>query len=200
VKNSLHIGMLIVLEGIDGTGKSTLAKKLAEYFESIGQEVVLSHEPTNGKWGQKIRATATTGRLSAAEELDYFLLDRKEHVANLINPSIAAGKVVILDRYYFSNIAYQGARGANQQEIRQQNEDFAPKPDLLFILDLDVDTALTRINARDSANEFEKRDNLQRCRDIFLTFNDEPFAHVIDAKNSSEIVAKEAIQLLESTK
>ena len=141
-------GLFIVLEGIDGTGKSTQGGLLAEWFRAQGREVVASREPTDGPWGREIRATAATGRLSPQDELDLFLKDRRQHVEELIAPALAAGKVVILDRYYFSTMAYQGMRGFDPAEIRRQNEEFAPKPDLLFILDLDVVTALSRIGAR----------------------------------------------------
>ena len=183
-------GLLIILEGIDGTGKSTQAKRLGTWFESRGREVVLSREPTDGPWGRKLRESAATGRLSPEDELEYFLKDRRQHVEELIQPALDAGKVVILDRYYFSTMAYQGARGFDPAEIRRKNEEFAPRPDLLVILDLNVDTALERIGARgDTANEFEKRESLQRCREIFLSLKDEPFARVVDSGRSLDDVA-----------
>lgn len=183
-------GLFIVLEGIDGTGKSTQVRRLAEWFISLGREVVLSREPTDGPWGRKLRESAATGRLPADEELQYFLNDRRQHVAETIAPALAAGKVVILDRYYFSTMAYQGARGFDPAEIRRLNEEFAPRPDLLLILDLDVDTAHQRIGHRgDSTNEFEKRGSLQRCREIFLSLKDEPFVRVIDSSGTFDEVA-----------
>jgi dTMP kinase len=175
-------GLLIVIEGIDGTGKSTQARRLGEWFESRGREVVPSREPTDGPWGRKLRESAATGRLSPQDELQYFLNDRRQHVEEKIAPALAEGKVVILDRYYFSTMAYQGARGYDPAEIRRMNETFAPAPDLLLILDLDVETAHQRIGHRgDSANEFEKHESLARCREIFLSLKDEPFARVIDS-------------------
>ena len=183
-------GLFIVLEGIDGTGKSTQAKRLGEWLAALGREVVLSREPTAGPWGQKVRESAATGRLSPEDELQYFLNDRRQHVEELISPSLAAGKVVILDRYYFSTMAYQGARGFDPAEIRRKNEEFAPVPDLLLIMDLDVDSALERIGARgDTANEFEKRENLERCREIFLSLKDEGFVRVIDTRGTLDEVA-----------
>jgi len=183
-------GLFIVIEGIDGTGKSTQVKRLGDWFASQGREVVLSREPTAGPWGTKLRESAATGRLSPADELQYFLNDRQQHVAELISPSLAAGKVVILDRYYFSTMAYQGARGFDPAEIRVKNEAFAPVPDRLLIMDLDVDIALQRIGARgDTANEFEKRDSLQRCREIFLSLKDEPFVRVIPSQGTLDEVA-----------
>ncbi len=182
-------GLFIVLEGIDGTGKSTQSKLLAEWLRTRGREVVTSREPTDGPWGRQIRATATSGRLSPEEELELFLKDRRQHVEELIRPALAAGKVVILDRYYFSTMAYQGCRGFDPAEIRRRNEAFAPPPDLLFILDLDVDTALSRIGGRgDAANEFEKRDALAKCRETFLSLASEPFARLVPVDSPPEAV------------
>jgi dTMP kinase len=190
-------GLFIVIEGIDGTGKSTQSKRLAEWFRSRGREVVLSREPTDGPWGKKLRESATTGRLSAEEELECFLNDRREHVEMSIKPALAEGKVVILDRYYFSTMAYQGARGFDPAEIRLRNEAFAPQPDLLLILDLSVESAHGRIGARgDTANEFEQRDTLSRCREIFLSLRDEPFACVIDAELSLNVVTADILSVV----
>ena len=175
-------GYLIVIEGIDGTGKSTQATMLAEALRKSGREVVQSFEPTNGPWGKKLRESATTGRLSIEDELEYFINDRREHVEQLIIPTIKSGGIVILDRYYFSTMAYQGARGIDPEAIRVRNETFAPQPDILIILDLDVDIALQRIGVRDGqANEFEKRESLDFCRKLFLSLKDETYAYVIDA-------------------
>ena len=187
-------GLFIVIEGIDGTGKSTQAKRLGEWFAAQGREVVLSREPTAGPWGKKVRESGDTGRLSPEDELQYFLNDRRQHVEELIAPSLAAGKVVILDRYYFSTMAYQGARGFDPGEIRRKNEAFAPVPDLLLIMDLEVDIALSRIGARgDTANEFEKRENLERCREIFLSLQHENFTRVISAAGSYDEVARQVL-------
>ena len=190
-------GLFIVIEGIDGTGKSTQSKRLSEWFRSRGRAVVLSREPTDGPWGKKLRESATTGRLSAEEELECFLNDRREHVEMSIKPALAEGKVVILDRYYFSTMAYQGARGFDPSEIRRRNEAFAPQPDLLLILDLSVESAHGRIGARgDTANEFEQRDTLTRCREIFLSLRDEPFACVIDAEPSLNEVTADILSVV----
>lgn len=185
-------GIFIVLEGIDGTGKSTQAARLAAWFRERGRDVVQSREPTDGPWGKKLRESAATGRLSPQDELEFFLRDRRQHVDEVIAPALAAGKVVILDRYYFSTMAYQGARGFDPAEIRRRNEEFAPVPDLLLILDLDVDTALDRIGARgDSANEFEKRGNLVRCREIFRSLAGENFVETINTSGSMDEVSRD---------
>ena len=189
--------MFIVIEDIDGTGKSTQAKRLAEHFTAKGRQVTLSREPTDGPWGTLLRNSGDTGRLSPEEELETFLKDRRQHVEELISPALAAGHVVILDRYYFSTMAYQGSRGFDPKKIREDNEAFAPVPDTLLILDLDVGTALTRIGSRgDTANEFEHRASLNRCREIFLTLKDEPFAKIIDASASTDKVTKNILAAL----
>lgn len=180
--------MFIVFEGIDGTGKSTQVQLLAETLRSRGLKVVTSKEPTDGPHGTRLRQSAETGRLSAQEELDLFQEDRREHVAELIQPTLEEGGTVILDRYYFSTMAYQGVRGFDPAEIRAINEAFAPQPDLVIILTLDLETALARIGVRDgAANEFEQRDALQKCHEIFEDLDDE-FIHRIDAGRTVEEV------------
>jgi dTMP kinase len=162
--------------------------------------VVLSREPTDGPWGKKLRESAATGRLSPQDELQYFLNDRRQHVDEKIKPALASGKVVILDRYYFSTMAYQGSRGFDPAEIRRLNEEFAPVPDLLLILDLDVDAAHRRIGHRgDSVNEFEKRESLERCREIFLSLANEGFVRMIDSNATEEEVGVRIRRAVEET-
>lgn len=183
-------GLFIVIEGIDGTGKSSQVQRLAEWFREQGREVIVSREPTDGFWGAKLRASAMTGRLTGDQEIEYFINDRREHVEHVISPALREGNVVILDRYYFSMMAYQGARGYDPKMIREQNEVFAPVPDILLILDLEVRLAHQRIGKRgDEVNEFEKMESLERCREIFMTVAHEPFVHVIDASGDFDQVA-----------
>jgi len=191
-----YSGLFIVIEGIDGTGKSTQAKMLQKALQDTGAIVVLDHEPSDGPYGKILRESATTGRLSPQDELDLFHKDRKHHVDELILPALERGETVILDRYYFSTMAYQGQRGFDREEIRKTNLGFAPNPDILFILDLEVDEARKRIGTRgDTTNEFEKRDALQYCRDTFLSVSDADFAHIIDASKSIEEVHKELVTI-----
>ena len=178
--------MLIVIEGIDGTGKSTQARLLAGALRDRGHRVIQSREPTDGPYGTRLRESATSGRLSPEEELQLFHQDRREHVETLIAPALEAGEIVILDRYYFSTMAYQGVRGFDPSEIRRINEEFAPRPGLLFLLGLPVDVALERVGVRDGqANEFEQREALQLCSDIFASIKDS-FVRNIDATRSIE--------------
>lgn len=146
-------GFLIALEGVDGSGKSTQAEMLAASLKKDGHQVVLTQEPTNGPAGQKLQAylLGPSRNLSPAEELDLFMEDRREHVAQIIKPALERGNVVITDRYYYSSVAYQGALGLDPNDILAANEAFAPVPDLVFILELSVTEALARLAKKGKA-------------------------------------------------
>ena len=177
-------GWLVVVEGIDGAGKSTVLRRLATHCAERGLACVTSAEPTRGPWGMKLRQSMTEGRLSIEEELDLFLKDRAEHVEQLVRPSLAAGKVVLLDRYYLSTAAYQGARGADPETILEANEKFAPKPDLVLLLDFDPAGGLARIRARgDAPNTFEEAEQLRAVRKIFLGL-ERAFIRRVDASRA----------------
>ena len=196
---SEYPGSLIVFEGIDGTGKSTQIELLAKALQDRGEVVVVSREPTNGPYGQKLRASMSEGRLSPEEELALFHDDRRDHVEHLILPALAAGKVVILDRYYFSTMAYQGSRGFDPQKIREENESFAPVPHHLFLLELPVEIALERIGGRDgSGNTFEQEENLRSCDTIFKTLSGN-YVHRVDANQTPESMHRDILAHLASS-
>ena len=163
-------GVFIVFEGIDGAGKSTQIRRLGARLREAGEEPVLSREPTDGPWGRRIRESATTGRMTAEEELRSFIQDRTEHLEGLVIPALQAGKIVILDRYFYSTIAYQGSRpGGDPASVRQLMESLFPSPDLVLWFDLEPDLALGRITSSrgEVPNEFERREGLERAREVF---------------------------------
>ncbi len=179
-------GVLVAFEGIDGAGKTTQATLLADSLRAIGLDVVSSKEPTTGPHGQRLRESAWAGRLEPAEELEMFIADRREHVAGLILPSLQAGKIVILDRYYFSTAAYQGIRGLDWEAIIARNETFAPQPDVLFMLDIEPALGVGRVNERDGrANQFEKLGDLEKARLIFRQLS-RPYLKRLDGTRSKE--------------
>ena len=187
---STPLAFLLVIEGIDGAGKSTVAGTLAEHCRARGFAVTQSREPTSGKWGMQLRQSAQTGRLPLAEELDLFIRDRMEHVETLIRPAIERGEIVILDRYYLSTAAYQGARGADPEAILLRNEQFAPKPDLVLLLDFDPAAGLERIRARgDQPDDFEAEQALIAVRRVFLGLK-RPFIRIIDAALPADEVSR----------
>lgn len=163
-------GLLIVFEGIDGTGKTTQLTMLADKLTGMGCNVVATREPTDGKYGQKIRQLyADRNSCSPEEELSLFIEDRKEHVNKVISPALASGKVVISDRYYLSTAAYQGAAGHDPEEILKQNEAFAPQPDLVLHLVVPISVGVHRIkNLRnETLNDFEKEESLKKVSRVF---------------------------------
>lgn len=182
-------GWLIVFEGIDGSGKSTQIAKLAAYLRDKGYEVVCFQEPTQGRWGRLIRRKARqAASLSPEEELRLFLLDRRENVAKNLQPALRQKKVVLLDRYYFSTMAYQGARGLDVEEIRKRNEAFAPPPDLVFILLVEPREGLQRIKNRQRAELlFEEENYLRQVNKLYASFKGENIIQ-LDASASPEKV------------
>ena len=190
-------GFLLVLEGIDGAGKSTLGRRLATHAHAHGLTAVISREPTDGPHGTALRQSAKTGRLSLADEFDLFLKDRAEHVATLIRPALARGEIVILDRYYLSSAAYQGARGADPAEIIARNETFAPRPDLVLLLDIDPLGGTGRILRRgDQPDDFEAVTYLAKVREIFLSLP-QPFIRRINAARPADEVFGEAVRIFD---
>jgi len=163
------MGLLIAIEGIDGAGKTTQVGLLGEALKAAGEAVVLSKEPTDGPWGQRIRQSAQTGRLPLEQELEAFVEDRKEHIEHTVQPALADKKIVVLDRYFYSTVAYQGARGADRVELLDRMKSFAPVPDLVLLLDVEPVLAVARIanGRRDIPNEFEKADELTAVRGVF---------------------------------
>jgi len=161
-------GWLVAFEGVDGAGKSTQLRLLGERLRLRGIEWLATREPTDGPWGVKIRASAQSERMSPNDELDAFVADRRQHVDEVIAPALAAGKVVLIDRYYFSTVAYQGARGLEIDAVYAANA-FAPEPDLLFVFDLDPSIGLARVAKRGVADLFEKEDEQRRVREIFAS-------------------------------
>lgn len=196
-KSKKDRGRLIVFEGIDGTGKSTQIKLLSEYLEKNGIGVVTSFEPTRGKWGMRVREAALSGkRLPLKEEINCLLKDREEHVNCFINPALNEGKWVLLDRYYLSMMAYQGASGGCSDEIKKQNEAFAPIPDVAFLLDLPVETSLFRMKKRgNEADAFENEEFLRRCAAEYAKMS-QPWIRHVDAEESVENVQQQIIQTI----
>jgi dTMP kinase len=192
VEKTNRRGILIVFEGIDGAGKSTRARALLRGLRARGIDAVAFREPTRGKWGRELKRKAkTAGSLTPEQELALFIKDRRENVARNLGPALRAGRVVILDRYYFSTIAYQGAKGLDPDRIRRLNERFAPKPRLVFLLDLGAAEGLARISGRKRKDAlFERESYLRRVRRIFRQFRGPKFVPLDARKNRRELGAE----------
>jgi dTMP kinase len=139
----------------------------------------------------------TAGSLTPEEELDLFVRDRQENVQKNIRPALSAKKVVILDRYYFSTIAYQGAKGIDPAYIKRLNERFAVKPDLVIILDIEAGRGLGRIQNRKRKDLlFERERYLARVRRIFSGFRGRKFIHLDAARPKEELAGEIAGQVI----
>ena len=170
---------LIAFEGIDGAGKSTQIARLADWLGKRGHKTLVTCEPTHHGHGKRIREAVP--RLSPKEEREAFVLDRRDHIETTIQPALQEGMIVLCDRYYYSSMAYQGTRLSDHfglsddaamdalfEDIRQENEAFAPTADMLILFDMSVDEALKRIaQNRPNVDSFETRDNLLRVQSAF---------------------------------
>lgn len=178
-------GRLVALEGIDGAGKSEQLHRLGRWLRARGLSVVETCEPTEGEWGRRYRAWAR-GEFDASPEevLEFFVEDRREHVARVIRPGLAAGSIVLCDRYVHSTLAYQAAQGiAPAQLARRFEREQFPEPDLVLWLRLSPDEALRRLGG-DAVERFERRNVLVRVDREYARLGLDP----IDATGSPEQV------------
>ena len=178
----LKLPIFIVLEGIDGSGKTTLIERLYSYYYNRNIPVVKLREPTDGVWGIKIKEMLKNDKPpDANEQVNLFLLDREEDVQQNILPALKVGKLILMDRYYYSNAAYQGAFNITPASILTENRNKRfPKPDRVYLIDIDPDDALLRIAARNKSKEedrdvFEKKHFLQKVRENYLSICDDSF-------------------------
>lgn len=188
-------GFFIAFEGIDGLGKSTQIARLADFLTSQGLRVRRTREPTDSEYGREIRRIAASGRegVTLDVELELFLKDRELDVRQNILPGLDAGEVVLVDRYFYSNIAYQGALGLDVSVIRAANESRFPAPDLVLLMDALPATGIARIHAgRGEANNlgYEQADYLEKVRANFHAMRDANIVR-IDAEREADAIADE---------
>ena len=180
------IEVLVNLEGIDGCGKSTQSKLLLEKLEGEGEKVIILKEPTKRPHGQKLWDVLHGKRKATNEEiLELFVLDRIQHVEEKIQPALDDGTVILMDRYYYSSMAYQVAGGIDVEDIRKKHA-FAPKPDVVLIFDLPVSIALERVKGHSDADEFEKEEHLEKVREAYLDLENDPLVRIVDATGTPE--------------
>jgi len=147
-------GVFITFEGVEGSGKSTQAGRLAETLKERGHDVTLTREPGGTSLGERIREIlldlGERGMLPEAE-LFLYLASRSEHVARVIEPALSSGGIVIADRYGDASVAYQGggrSLGAALVERLNQVATRGVKPDVTFLLDLEPGSGLGRLSMR----------------------------------------------------
>jgi dTMP kinase len=128
----------------------------------------------------------------------WFLEDRKLDVSENINPALESGKIIVMDRYYYSNMAYQGALGLDMEKIRSENEKFAPRPDIVIILDAPPKTGLDRIRnkRKEELNYFETLEYQEKVRELFLKMKDYDNVGVLDGSGTLEDVSEKIRDLV----
>ena len=198
-------GLFITLEGVEGSGKTTQAAILGDWLRKDGRRVTVTHEPGGTRAGETIRAIFLDPAVSldVAAELLLVLADRAQHVREKLRPAIAAGEVVISDRYSDSTTAYQGyGRGFDLKLLGELNRlaSDAMSPDLTIVLDLPIETGLERTRARAKGTdrgsdrfEGERAEFHRKVRDGFLAIAAAEPARVIviDADREVATVSKE---------
>jgi dTMP kinase len=187
--------MFITIEGIDGSGKSTLARALVERLGS--ERAVLTREPTDeSEWGRRLRRSER--RLAREDEIEHFHRDRLHHLANVVRPALAAGKIVICDRYVDSMLAYQARDPLDADRLLAERAGEIIEPDLVLLLEVPVETALERIGgAREARTSFEREATLRCAAAIYASRRGTRYCRLDATKPAAELLA-EALAIVDA--
>ncbi len=182
-------GIFIVIEGLDGSGKTTQAKFLVKNLEKT-YKVLLTAEPSLGKIGTFIREDCLYEeiRLPTEAEALLFAADRIEHMNNEVKPALDDGKLVICDRYIYSSLAYQGSSGLSLDWIKTINAR-ALQPDFSIFIDVSPEKVIERLKRRKSV--METLETQQRVREFYLKYVEKGELIRVDGDNAKDVVAKE---------
>lgn len=203
----------IALEGIDGAGKTTQMKELCGWLMRDSYTPIPLCEPSYGKYGVEIRTRMQEGAaLSLPEQVKLFCLDRQEHVESKIDPLLKfmvdnTGFVIVQDRYYLSLPAYQAREETEILHLLTIGQNMAPRPDIVFLLDVSVSTALHRLgsarrnrlgSARRRFDLLEQESVLNRARSnyLFLANEGSEAIELINAEASHEDVHRQIVDVL----
>lgn len=193
-------GFLLTVEGIDGSGKSTLVGAIDEHYNGW---TVQTAEPSTLWTGQQVRRAIANDTEDVHPLVTFYLFmaDRVNHIETRIKPALEDGHLVVSDRYADSTMAYQPVALADHLEHPQEHmgyvmEEWALEPDLTVYVDISVDTALERM---DGTEEYEQREFLERVRSNYLDIvdRDENRIVVVDGEQPPEAVAADTLEELE---
>ena len=207
ISRTRDTGLFITFEGIDGSGKSTQAKRLADDLRAKGYEVVKTREPGGSPGAEEIRALVLQGdpdRWSAETEILLFTAARRDHMERLILPALSEGKIVICDRFADSTRMYQGLSRGDLRQVVDTLHDLmiGREPDLTLLIDMDPATGLSRALSRQTADErFEAfgEDLQAKMRAGFLALAQEFNARfrLVDGGRDADRVAQDVIAIVD---
>ncbi|MEI7424831.1 MAG: dTMP kinase [Candidatus Staskawiczbacteria bacterium] len=189
IKNT-YLGKFIVVEGLDGSGKSSQVDLLIEYLKKNGKDVVVTKEPTmDSESGRKIKQALKKEIVIEPLELQkLYVQDRKEHLENKVMPALKEGKFVVSSRYAFSTFAYGYSDGLDVNLLIDMNKEFL-LPDLTIIIDVNPKSCVERIENRGEPVElFEKLEKLTKVNEIYKKTSD-MFENVVII-NGERIIAE----------
>jgi dTMP kinase len=195
-------GIFLVIEGLDGSGKTTQATTLARRL-SHSHNAMLTAEPSHGKIGTYIRECCLYGdkRLPTEAEALLFAADRVEHVQNEVKPALDEGKLVICDRYVYSSLAYQGSAGLSLDWIKTINAR-ALQPDFSVFIDVAPERVLERLRRKKSV--METLETQRKVREVYLNFVATGELIRVDGDKPKEVVADalydKVLELLKTVK
>lgn len=167
--------MFISFDGVDGVGKSTQTELFVEWLREQGRTVVTCRDPGSTELGERLRTLvlkASDIKIDAESEMLLYMAARAQLVAEVIEPALAAGQVVVSDRFLLANVVYQGhAAGLDPQSIWDVGNvaTAGQQPDLTIVLDMPLEKAVSRIGRELDRMEAKGSEFLQRVRQGFLT-------------------------------
>lgn len=193
-------GIFVVIEGIDGAGKSTVCRSVADLLASRGFDVATTSEPTHEGIGAFIRSGAA-GRISQRTEALLFVADRNDHTERIMR-DVGDGKVVVCDRYFASTVAYQSAKldgdSTDEDWLIGINSSFTDRPDVTILLDIDPERGMSRVDGRgEGVSKFENLAFLRQVRDNYLRLAERFGFHVVDASASREEVLVRVMSIID---
>ncbi|MBT8171473.1 dTMP kinase [Candidatus Bathyarchaeota archaeon] len=199
----LKKGFFICIEGLDGSGKTTHAKKLVQNLKNREFDAVYTTEPSRGTLGTFIRNIILEGkkRIPRVLETVLFAVDRVEHLEKDVKPLLKEGKVVVSDRCVYSSLAYQGAAGLNLAWIEKINR-FALEADLGIYIDVPPEIVVKRIRRKKSV--MERLETQRKVKDVYMKFVTNGVLKTINGnRNKGEVennILKIALYSLENFK
>lgn len=193
-------GLFCVIEGIDGSGKSTLTEKVASELRKQSRPVAQLVEPTDLPSGKAIRnALKSAEPLSDAHFLEMFFEDRKNNLKQRVCPALLQGKTVIQDRYFYSTAAYQSKTTTEARTVLEQSLKLFPEPDVLCFIDVTLELALSRITQRNEIREvFEKESELSRIQNNYHSILPQKTLRLDGSKTIEQLVLEILEHIAES--